>query len=126
MANYPDIQPGELRTPIRIQKKVIDDEARKPGDMEREVYWIDIGAANEGTPIYRYCKWVGSHSAESISQDMQRGVKSAVITIRYNPDIDRSTCRVIYRGDIYDIDSVDDIRMRHQWMELRISRMEAG
>lgn len=105
----------QLRTPIRIQKKTV---SRKAGEITPTKIWTDIGG-------YKRCEWIGYHGNEAVSQNALQATMAATVRLRYDPRITNS-CRVLLGADIYEIISIDDVRMRHQWMELKVVRKEAG
>lgn len=118
-----DLHAGDLRTRIRVQRKA---SARQPGGLVATESWIDLGNSSDtDMPRYKYCQWIGYHGTEAIKQDILQASLSATVRLRYDPRIN-TTCRLLRGTEEYDIVSVDDIRLRHQWMELKVVRKEAG
>ena len=84
------INPGELRTKIRIQNPA------KPGSGSfAPVLWTDIGNASESdTPRYILTKWEALGGSEKWAADSVQAVGGATVTVRYDPLITEQ-CRII-------------------------------
>ena len=118
-----NINPGDLRTKIRIQKR---ETSRQPGEIASKIEWIDIGnTSGADLPRYKRCQWVGAHGDETFSDDALQGTHFATIRLRYDPRINE-TCRVLLGGDAWEITSLDDVSQLHRWMEIKLKRKAAG
>ena len=117
------INPGDLRTKIRIQKR---ETSRQPGEIASKTEWIDIGnTSGADLPRYKRCQWIGAHGDETFSDDALQGTHFATIRLRYDPRINE-TCRVLLGGDAWEITSLDDVRQLHRWVEIKLKRKAAG
>lgn len=105
--------PGELRTPITLQRRAIVTGA---GGFQAPS-WVNIGSV--------FCKWENAHGSEVWSADSAGAEQPATLLIRYNRDLD-TTCAVLKGSERFEIISIDDIRERHEYMELKIRRMREG
>ena len=47
------------------------------------------------------------------------------ITIRYRKNVDEG-CKVVYQGKIYDIETIADVNMTHELLELRCVEKKRG
>jgi len=97
---------GELRYRITLQKKIdiTDNEGFTKPD------WDDVAtvwAAVENLHGREY--W------EAAAIQAENTVK---FTIRYRPDVDQ-TMRIIFRGKVYNILSVDNIKYRNEFIEIK-------
>ena len=99
-----NINPGDLRTKIRIQKR---ETSRQPGEIASKT------------------EWIGAHGDETFSDDALQGTHFATIRLRYDPRINE-TCRVLLGGDAWEITSLDDVRQLHRWVEIKLKRKAAG
>lgn len=108
---------GDLRTKVRVQYKT---SGKIPGVTSVSPEWIDIGNVyNTDPPKYKYCLWVGVHGNEAFSLAAEVSSELATLTFRYDKRI-KPDCRVIYDDKIYDIISVDHIRKKGQWTEVKV------
>ena len=118
-----NINPGDLRTKIRIQKR---EASRRPGEISSKIEWIDIGnTSGADLPRYTRCQWSGAHGDETFSDDALQGTHFATIRLRYDPRINE-ICRVLLGSDAWEITSLDDVRQQHRWMEIKLKRKAAG
>ena len=107
------INPGELRTLVTLERRKVTQDAGGFGSAA----WAEIDTV--------YCRWIGAHGAE-IWQAQTAGVNEpATVLIRYRDDID-TTCALTRGPARYEIISIDDIQARHEFLELKVSRMGIG
>lgn len=101
--------PGELNTAITIVTRS---------------FTIDAGGAQK--PSYAtletaWAKWVNAHGNEVQYSGGEQVEAMATVTIRYLSGIDE-TCAIQKGSDTYDIISIDDIRERHEYLELKVRK----
>lgn len=104
--------PGELKTSITLLKRTITTDAggfQVPGTTT-------IGTA--------WARWTGVHGQEAWTATLN-AQEPATVLIRYNSQVD-TTCLVQLGSKLYEIVSVDDIQQRHEYMELKVKRVEEG
>lgn len=115
------IDPGELRTKIRIQHEV----TTGTGSFATKA-WYDIDdAAHAGTAYYIYAKWVNVHGSEAWVADSVQAQLGATVTIRYRSDV-TPACRVLLGSTVYEIASLDNIRQRNEWLEIKVKASVMG
>jgi head-tail adaptor len=102
--------PGELRTPITLQSRSVSEGA---GGFETEG-WVTIAAV--------YSKWVNVHGSEAWVAATNNALEAATVTIRYRDDVDL-TCAVLLGSERYEIVSIDNVRHRNEYLELKLQRM---
>ncbi len=105
--------PGELRTLISLQQRTI---TTNDGGFQ-EPTWTTIGNV--------YSKWENAHGSEVWAADAAGAEQPATVLIRYNRELD-TTCAVLKGSTRFEILSIDDIRERHEYMELKVKRMREG
>jgi SPP1 family predicted phage head-tail adaptor len=105
--------PGDLRVPVTLQKRTVTSET---GGFQTPT-WSNIANV--------WAKWVGVHGSEAWAAQSITAQAAATVTIRYRAGIDK-TCAVLLGSDRYEIVSIDDIHMKHEYLELKVTRMEAG
>ena len=105
--------PGELRTPVTLQSRT---NATDLGGFNSPS-WSTIAAV--------WAKWVGVHGSEAWTAQTVQAESAATVTIRYLAGID-TTCSLLLGSDRYEIVSIDDIQMRHEYLELKVKRMRPG
>jgi len=115
------INPGELRTKIRIQKSV------KTGTGSfASVSWMDIGNTSESdTPRYILSKWEALKGAEKWAADSVQAVGGATVTTRYNPQINE-ICRIICGDTVYQIVDIGDPTQKKQWLQITVKAAVNG
>lgn len=111
--NERPFNPGELRTPVTLKQRTVSTET---GGFQVPV-WTTIASV--------LAKWVNAHGSESWTADSIGAEAAATVTIRYRTGID-ATCAVEKDGLLWEIVSIDDIRERHELLELKVRRMRAG
>ncbi|NNG67340.1 phage head closure protein [Caldanaerobacter subterraneus] len=100
------MNPGLLRNRITLQKKV---DLTDPDGFTTQ-QWQDIAtvwAAAENLHGREY--W------EAAAIQAENTVK---FTIRYRPDVDQ-TMRILFKGKVYNILSVDNIKYRNEFIEIK-------
>lgn len=115
--NVKNINPGELRTPIRIECTV----SEKNSNGFQEKTHKNIFGENE----FIRCKWVNAHGTEIYSASTLNLREPATVTIRYSPLVN-ANCVIFKRNDKkpFEIISVDNIREMNKWLELKVQRMK--
>jgi SPP1 family predicted phage head-tail adaptor len=108
------INPGELRTPIRIQVPIKDGE----GSFAKTV-WTDICSTDSPTYPFIRCKWEALKGAEKWTADSLQAVSPATVTIRYRADV-TDRCRIICDGVTYSIVDISDPTQRKQWLQITV------
>lgn len=104
--------PGELRTKITLQQR----DTSQTGGFLQPV-WSDIATV--------WAKWVNLHGAEVWASQSIGAEQAATVTIRYRTGVD-CTCAVLNGSERYEIVAVDDIQARHEYLELKVTRMRSG
>ena len=109
------IDPGALRTKIRIQYE------KTTGTGSFAVRsWVDLGNTSASdTPRYINAQWVNVHGSESWIADSVQAQLGATVTIRYRSDV-TPACRVLLGSTAYQIVSLDNIRQRNEWLEIKV------
>jgi SPP1 family predicted phage head-tail adaptor len=72
-----------------------------------------------------WAKWTNVHGSEVWAAQSVQAEAPATVLIRYQAGLD-TTCAVLKGSDRYEIVSIDDIFNRHEYMELKVRRMESG
>jgi SPP1 family predicted phage head-tail adaptor len=115
------MQSGDLRTPIRIQHEV----TTGTGSFAT-VEWYDLDdTTHAGTAYSIYAQWVNVHGSEAWIADSVQARLGATVTIRYRSDI-TPACRVLLSSTIYEIVSIDNIRQRNEWTEIKVKASVMG
>lgn len=114
------MQAGELRTPIRIQREISDG----TGSFAAKK-WVDI--CDESDPNYPYilAKWVNVHGSEAWVADSLQAQLGATITIRYRKDV-KCAYIILLDETKFKIVSIDNIRQRNEWLEIKVKAAEMG
>jgi len=105
--------PGDLRTAITLQSRSVSTDA---GGFQT-VTWAKIADA--------WCKWENVHGSEAWQANTIGAEQAATVLIRYNALVNE-TCAILKGTERFEIVSIDDIRERHEYMELKVRRMEGG
>ncbi len=109
------MQSGDLRTKIRIQKEI----TTGTGSFATKA-WYDLDdTAKAGTAYNIPAQWVNVHGTEAWIADSVQAQLGATVTIRYRSDITPS-CRILLGSVVYQIVSLDNIRQRNEWLELKV------
>ncbi|MFV9511809.1 phage head closure protein [Tepidibacillus sp. LV47] len=104
---------GDLRHRITLQKQATITDA----DGFTTQQWQDVAtvwAAVEN--LYGREYW------EAAAIQAEKTVK---FTIRYRPDVDQ-TMRIVFRGQVYEITAIDNIKYRNEYMEIKAVAINAG
>jgi len=112
MADF-NIHIGELRTRITFQEPTLSKDA---GAAQSESY------ADAGTDPTVWSRWINDHGQESAG-NAEVSVQRATVTVRYRSDVLESW-QVIKDGASWSILSIDQIRDRNRWTELRVERVK--
>jgi|MTBAKSStandDraft_2_1061841.scaffolds.fasta_scaffold01232_13 SPP1 family predicted phage head-tail adaptor len=105
--------PGELRTQIELEQRVYQEDA---GGFKSLI---------SGTRKSVWCRWINAHGEEAWQADAAGATKAATLLMRYVPGLDE-TWRVLYGNQTWEIRSIDNIRERNEWLELKVSRIGVG
>lgn len=110
------INPGELRTPIRIQKQ-----AKTGTGSFAAVGWVDIGnASSTDPPKYIRSRWIASiKGTQTELSDSTQSLDTATVTIRYNSAVNNQ-CQIIKGGIAYQILDVSDPTQHKQWLQIDV------
>lgn len=115
------MQAGDLRTSIRIQYE----KSTGTGSFAAKS-WIDLGnTASTDTPRYIPAQWINVHGSEAWIANSVQAQLGATVTIRYRNDI-TPACRVLLSSTVYQIVSIDNIRQRNEWIELKVKAAVMG
>jgi head-tail adaptor len=115
------INPGELRTKIRIQQK----KKIGTGSFATEK-WVDIGSTDEtDSPKYIYSKWEALKGAAKWVADSMQAVGSATVTIRYNSAVTEQF-RVVCDGINYQIVDIGDPDQHKRWQQITVKAAVNG
>lgn len=111
--NGKTINPGDLRTSVTLQSRTVT-----VGDGGFPVpSWSTITTV--------WARWTNVHGSEMWAAQAVEAENAATVLIRYQAGLDR-TCAVLKGSERFEIVSIDDIQERHEYMELKVKRMEAG
>ena len=114
------INPGELRTKIRIQSPT------KSGNGSfAPVLWTDIGRTASDPPRYLQSKWEALSGSEKWAADSVQAIGGATVTVRYDPLITEQ-CRIIKDVAIYLIVSMNDPTQKKQWLQITVKAAVNG
>ena len=70
-------------------------------------------------------RWVNAHGMEILEAAIAQVDAPATVLIRYRSDVNE-TCAVLKGGLRYEIQSIDNIQERSEYLELKVIRMKAG
>ncbi len=105
--------PGELRTRITIETRTASADA---GGFP-SASWTTLASV--------WAKWTNLHGSEVWAANAVQANEPATVLIRYRRDVD-ATCAVVKGGQRYEIVSLDNIRERGEYMEMKVQRMRSG
>jgi SPP1 family predicted phage head-tail adaptor len=111
--NSKTTNPGELRTQIVLERPVL---AENAGGFKAKSYSVIATV---------WAKWQNVHGSEVWVAESVQAVQPATVLIRYRADVD-VTCAVSLGSSRYQIVSMDDIENRHEYIEMKVSRMVNG
>ncbi len=114
--------PGEMTARVRIQCPKTTGEG-----VSKRTVWIDIGGeAEEDAPHWLYAKWEGVHGAEAWAASSVQAELAATVGVWYRPEITHK-CRLLDEsGRVFNIISLDDVRLRHEQIELKVKASVNG
>ena len=113
LSNKPT-NPGDLRTPVTLYKRAVSTGA---GGFPR---------GSKGDKIAEVlASWENTHRDDVWGAAALNAVDTATVLIRYNASLD-TTCLLEKGGRLYEIISTDDIKERHEYMELTVKRVTEG
>jgi len=106
--------PGELRTAISIYNRAVTTGAD------------GCQVQSAGTKIGDFwARWENVHGAEVWAAQSVAAQKPATVLIRYDASIDE-TCLVLKGSDYYEIVSMDNLRERGEYIELKVRKFVEG
>ncbi len=105
--------PGELTMQITLQRRTAS--AGTGGFIIQG--WETIAIV--------WSKWINVHGSEVWAAQSIQAESPATVTIRYRSGLD-TTCAVLKGSDQFEIVSIDDIRERHEYLEIKVRRMRSG
>jgi SPP1 family predicted phage head-tail adaptor len=104
--------PGEMRTRIALYSRNI---TTSEGGFQVPDLVLEAEV---------WSKWVNVHGSEVWAAQSAQAEQPATVLIRYQEDID--TTWVIEKDGInFEIVSIDDVRERHEYMELKVRRLRS-
>jgi head-tail adaptor len=114
------INPGELRTKIRIQKSV------KGIGSFSAVSWVDLGNnLPSDPPRYILSKWEGLKGIEMWTAESLQALDTAKITIRFKPGLN-TACRILNGDTSYQIVDLTDQTQHQQWQIITVKAAVMG
>lgn len=105
--------PGALNTQITLQSRVITSDSG------------GFPASSGSSAATVWANWENVHGSEVWAAQSVQAVQPATVLIRYRTGID-TTWLVLLGTERYEIVSIDDIQNRHEYLELKLRRLEAG
>lgn len=106
---------SELNTRLTFQQPTLTKDA---GGAQVDTY------ANIGTNPTVWSRWIYDHGQEAVSSDAGKSVQRASVTIRYRSDVSEKWQVVHENGSIWKIFSIDHVRERNHWTELRVEQVK--
>jgi|SRR3990167_4244732 len=112
----------------------LDGKVTNPGELRTQVTLLSRGITTEAggfqvpdlTEIAEaWAKWVNVHGGEAWAAQSVQAEGAATVTIRYLDGVDM-TCVVQKGEDLFEIVSIDDVRERHEYLELKVKRWRPG
>lgn len=99
--------PGELRSLIYLQNSTISKDA---GSAQKPIW-------TTRAPVY--ARWINAHGSEAVASESLQATNLATVLIRYYPGLNTSWA-ILKGSERWQIVSVDDVRERHEYMELQV------
>jgi SPP1 family predicted phage head-tail adaptor len=112
--NGKPFNPGELRTQITLKQRSVT--AASGG--------FKIAVAGD-TIATVWSKWENAHGPDVWAAQSVGAVAPATVTIRYRSDVDPS-CYVQRGSELYEIISMDNIRNRNEYIEMKVKQVVEG
>lgn len=133
LINGKPFNPGELKTPVVLAKKMLTKDA---GGFQKDEYEFIAELK---------AKWVNVHGNEAWLANAQGAIKGATVTVRYRSDVDE-TCVIVLGstveevindedvltgwtftgGVIFEIVSMDNIQQLNEYIEFKVKTVKAG
>ena len=109
------INPGEIRTLVTIKTR---SSTLDPGGFQVQTL----------TPIDTVrARWIGVHGQEAWAANSANALKAATVLLRYPRGYRINETMVIsLDGDDYEIVSIDDIQLRHEYIELKLQLIQSA
>lgn len=107
--NEPSI--GEMKTPVIFKS------------VTRATNENGVASEALSTVLSAKCRWVGAFGREAEENMRLNLIETATITVRYSALIDVK--QRVYEGSDpvpWEIGSIDDVRKRHKWLEIKLKR----
>ncbi len=111
-----NIKISDLRTQITFQSETISKDA---GGAQKPAY------TNVETAPTVWALWVNDHGQESVQADAKVSEQRATVTIRYRSDV-LEAWQILKDGSAWKILSIDQVRDRNRWTELRVERVKGS
>lgn len=105
--------PGELNVKISLYQRTVVTDAggfQVPGTLKIADVWA---------------RWINAHGSEVWTASMAGAIQPATVLIRWRTDVDE-TCLVEKNGVQFEIVSMDNIRERSEYLELKLKRLVKG
>ena len=106
--------PGELNVKTAVKKRTVSTDA---GGFQTEILRTVVDPW--------WVKWTGVHGSEAWAAGTTKAQRAATVLGRYHADIDE-TCEVVLDNEFYEINSMDDIGQRHEYLELKVKLAKPG
>ena len=107
------LNPGDMTVRITLQKRSVTTE---DGGFKHPE-WSDLAEV--------WSSWVNVHGNEVWAAQSNQAMQAATVLIRYRSDVNLQ-CAVQKGSQRYEIVSMDDLREKHEYIELKVKRMAAG
>ena len=115
------INPGELRTKIRVQKPVTTGMG-----INKNTSWVDLGNMTDiDAPRYIMAKWEPLKGMAKWIADSVQAIDSATVTIRYNSAVTEQ-CHIVCNGTNYEIVDIGDPTQHRQWQQITVKAAVMG
>jgi len=111
--NEKPTNPGELNIKISLYARTVVTDAggfQVPGTLKIADVWA---------------RWINAHGSEVWNANMAGAIQPATVLIRYRSDLDE-TCLVEKGGQLFEIVTMDNIRERNEYIELKVKRIVGG
>jgi SPP1 family predicted phage head-tail adaptor len=112
----------------------LDGKVTNPGELDKMVtyYRRTVITKTGGFKVKNlvkiddaWTKCVDVHGSEAWAANTINAVRAMIMTRRYRADLDE-TCVAKLDGDYYEIISMGDIRLRHEYIELKVKFVRPG
>ena len=109
--NEKPFNPGELRQKISLFQSSVTVDAGGAQMLDKGSKIADVWA-----------RWINAHGSEVWTASMSGAIQPATVLIRWRSDVDE-TCLVEKNGVQFEIVSMDNIRERNEYLELKVKRL---